>query len=109
MRMCALRTYVCSSYLGAYSSGRAPTFLLATGYSQVLSLLAQLAVHLTSAREMRLVLPQTGVCNSNRIAGPAEVVGAAGCCGGPAPATVAACCVEDADVKAQGGTGCGCA
>src|SRR3546814_647708 len=95
--------------VGAKSYGRAPTFLMATGYEQVRSVVAQLAGDRTAAREMRLVLPETGVCNSNRIAGPAEVVGAAGCCGGPAPATVAACCVEDADVKAQGGTGCGCA
>src|SRR3546814_11041277 len=72
--------------------------------SDVCSSDLQLAGDRTAAREMRLVLPETGVCNSNRIAGPAEVVGAAGCCGGPAPATVAACCVEDADVKAQGGT-----
>src|SRR3546814_10915013 len=78
---------------------------MATGYGQVRSVVAQLAGDRTAAREMRLVLPETGVCNSNRIAAPAEVVGAAGCCGGPAPATVAACCVEDAVVKAQGGTG----
>jgi thioredoxin reductase len=33
----------------------------------------------------------------------------AGCCGGPAPSGVAACCVKDADAKASGETGCGCA
>lgn len=32
----------------------------------------------------------------------------AGCCGGPAPAATGACCVRDADVKAAGGSGCGC-
>lgn len=31
------------------------------------------------------------------------------CCGGPAPAGVAACCVKDADAKAAGNAGCGCA
>jgi hypothetical protein len=31
-----------------------------------------------------------------------------GCCGGPAPADSSACCVLDAEVKAEGGTGCGC-
>ena len=32
----------------------------------------------------------------------------AGCCGGPAPSGVAACCVKDADAKASGKAGCGC-
>lgn len=30
------------------------------------------------------------------------------CCGGAPPAGADACCVRDADVKAAGGTGCGC-
>lgn len=32
-----------------------------------------------------------------------------GCCGGPAPPGVDACCALDAAVKSGGGTGCGCA
>jgi len=32
-----------------------------------------------------------------------------GCCGGPAQEGVAACCVEDAEAKAMGEAGCGCA
>ena len=42
---------------------------------------------------------------------PAAVIGArpaSGCCGGPAPAGVDACCVKDANAKAQGASGCGC-
>ena len=35
-------------------------------------------------------------------------VSGSGCCGGPAPEGAAACCVRDAEVKATGGTGCGC-
>lgn len=31
-----------------------------------------------------------------------------GCCGGPAPKGVDACCVKDADAKAAGESGCGC-
>jgi ubiquinone/menaquinone biosynthesis C-methylase UbiE len=31
-----------------------------------------------------------------------------GCCGGPAPEGVAACCVKDAEAKAIGEAGCGC-
>jgi arsenite methyltransferase len=34
--------------------------------------------------------------------------GASGCCGGPAPAGVEACCVQDAEAKASGEAGCGC-
>lgn len=33
---------------------------------------------------------------------------ASACCGGPAPSGANACCVQDADVKATGGSGCGC-
>ena len=33
---------------------------------------------------------------------------ATGCCGGAAPARADACCALDADVKASGGSGCGC-
>lgn len=32
-----------------------------------------------------------------------------GCCGGAAPQGVDACCALDAEVKATGGVGCGCA
>ena len=46
--------------------------------------------------------PQTGVCQSD--AAPAGK----GCCGGPAPTGVDACCVKDADAKARGEVGCGC-
>ncbi len=31
-----------------------------------------------------------------------------GCCGGPAPIEVNACCAEDASAKAAGEQGCGC-
>ncbi len=33
---------------------------------------------------------------------------ATGCCGGPAPEGVSACCVQDAEAKAAGESGCGC-
>ena len=32
----------------------------------------------------------------------------AGCCGGPAPKGVSACCAKDAEAKAGGEEGCGC-
>lgn len=34
--------------------------------------------------------------------------GASGCCGGAAPTSSDACCALDAEVKATGGSGCGC-
>jgi thioredoxin reductase len=51
---------------GMASYGRAPTFLLATGYEQVRSIAALLAGDVEAARRVELDLPQTGVCNSER-------------------------------------------
>ena len=56
--------------VGAKSYGRAPTFLMATGYEQVRSVVAYLAGDFDAAAAVQLTLPQTGVCNS----------GAGGCC-----------------------------
>lgn len=47
---------------GAKSYGRAPTFLMMTGYEQVRSIVAEIAGDHEAAREVRLVLPETGVC-----------------------------------------------
>ena len=54
---------------GMKSYGRAPTFLLATGYEQVRSITAYLAGDLTAARNVELVLPATGVCSTDASAG----------------------------------------
>ena len=51
--------------VGVKSYGRAPTFLLATGYEQVRSIAAALAGDWTAARDVQLDLPETGVCNTN--------------------------------------------
>lgn len=48
--------------VGMKSYGRAPTFLLATGYEQVRSVAAALAGDWAAARDLRLNLPETGVC-----------------------------------------------
>ncbi|WP_019179983.1 FAD-dependent oxidoreductase [Microbacterium yannicii] len=50
--------------VGMKSYGRAPTFLLATGYEQVRSVTAWLAGDLTSASQVELTLPATGVCST---------------------------------------------
>ncbi len=44
--------------------GRAPTFLLATGYEQVRSVVAALAGDWEAARAVQLDLPETGVCSA---------------------------------------------
>jgi hypothetical protein len=58
--------------VGMKSYGRAPTFLMATGYEQVRSVVAALVGDFEAARRVELDLPQTGVCNSDR---------AGACCG----------------------------
>lgn len=87
--------------VGIKSYGRAPTFLMMTGFEQVRSVVAAIAGDLAEADNVRLVLPETGVCT----AAPA---GVGGCCGGPAPAEAEACCADDAAAKADGKAGCGC-
>lgn len=91
--------------VGSKSYGRAPTFLMATGYEQVRSVVAEIAGDAKAAREVHLVLPETGVCSADPVESVAEP---SGCCGGPAPAGADACCVKDADAKARGEDGCGC-
>nr|WP_315249451.1 FAD-dependent oxidoreductase [uncultured Duganella sp.] len=92
--------------VGAKSYGRAPNFLMATGYEQVRSVVAALAGDLVQADDVQLELPETGVCSTRQAYGTAPRT--ASCCGGPAPAASVACCVQDADAKAQGQAGCGC-
>ena len=53
---------------GMKSYGRAPTFLLATGYEQVRSIAAYLAGDLGAATNVELVLPATGVCSTGAAA-----------------------------------------
>ena len=89
-------------FAGMKSYGRAPTFLMLTGYEQVRSIAADIAGDRVAAERVELVLPETGVCT--RSAAPS----ASQCCGGPAPSTVDACCADDAKAKQQGKAGCGC-
>ncbi|MCV4229951.1 NAD(P)-binding domain-containing protein [Virgibacillus sp. LDC1] len=51
--------------VGMKSYGRAPTFLMATGYEQVRSIAAYLDGDLESALKVELELPETGVCGIN--------------------------------------------
>ena len=56
---------------GMKSYGRAPTFLLLTGYEQVRSIAAEIAGDHVSARAVQLVLPETGVCSTSTSETPA--------------------------------------
>ncbi|GHO94884.1 flavoprotein [Reticulibacter mediterranei] len=51
--------------VGMKSYGRAPTFLMLTGYEQVRSIVAALCGEWEAARAVELVLPETGVCSSD--------------------------------------------
>jgi thioredoxin reductase len=79
---------------GMKSYGRAPTFLLATGYEQVRSIAAALAGDHEAAARVELELPETGVCNST----PKPKAGAkapSSCCGPAQPVSIeptASCC-----------------
>jgi hypothetical protein len=50
-------------FAGMKSYGRAPTFLMLTGYEQVRSIVAEIAGDHEAARKVELVLPETGVCS----------------------------------------------
>jgi len=79
-------------FAGMKSYGRAPTFLMMTGYEQVRSIVAEIAGDHEAAADVRLVLPETGVCSGPPAADPAEAAGA--------------CCGADATTKASGKPGC---
>ncbi|MFN7961141.1 MAG: NAD(P)-binding domain-containing protein [Thermoanaerobaculia bacterium] len=74
--------------VGMKSYGRAPTFLLLTGYEQARSVAAALAGDWEAARRVELQLPETGVCVTDALA--------AACCNGecarPAAERAGGCC-----------------
>lgn len=51
--------------VGMKSYGRAPTFLMATGYEQVRSIAAALSGDAQAAERVELELPETGVCSTD--------------------------------------------
>ena len=82
--------------VGMKSYGRAPTFLLATGYEQVRSVSAALAGDQLAADTVHLELPETGICSSDAgtscdvpaVAPLAPQLAASGCCSTPEPSFV---------------------
>jgi len=71
---------------GMKSYGRAPTFLMATGYEQVRSIAAALAGDIAAAHAVELQLPETGVC-STAIPGSGDETAEASC-GIPEPVSI---------------------
>lgn len=92
-------------FAGMKSYGRAPTFLMMTGYEQVRSIAADIAGDKEAAERVELELPETGVCTRGGVEGDSA---SAGCCGDPAPVGENPCCVEDVMAKERGKAGCGC-
>jgi hypothetical protein len=80
--------------VGMKSYGRAPTFLLATGYEQVRSVAAALAGDHEAADLVQLELPETGVCSTDAGTScdvPSMVINEeaeSGCCASPEPAFI---------------------
>jgi hypothetical protein len=74
--------------VGMKSYGRAPTFLMLTGYEQVRSIVSALVGDWERARQVELILPETGVCSSDT-GGSCDLPGAeaqrapASCCTTP--------------------------
>lgn len=114
--------------VGSKSYGRAPTFLMLTGYEQVRSIAAALVGDWDAARDVRLVLPETGVCSGSGddggCCGPTESdsrifvqliddtgPSGSGCCSAPAPGqtpAAASCCSAPAPAERRTATSSCC-
>ena len=71
--------------VGMKSYGRAPTFLVLTGYEQARSVVAAIAGDWEAARRVELVLPETGVCSLDQ----SPTATSSSCCGAdPVPVAV---------------------
>ncbi|MFY8116848.1 MAG: arsenic resistance N-acetyltransferase ArsN2 [Roseateles sp.] len=95
--------------LGVKSYGRAPTFLMATGFEQARSVVAALAGDLEAADRLELALPETGVCNlGGSVSAPAAPASpaTAGCCPTPASAPAPAACATSCQPAAPARSAC---
>jgi thioredoxin reductase len=64
--------------IGVKSYGRAPTFLLLTGYEQARSVAAVIAGDKDAADKVQLVLPETGICEDDFVENEATCCGSSG-------------------------------
>ena len=90
--------------IGVKSYGRAPTFLLLTGYEQARSVVAAIAGDVAAADRVQLVLPETGVCQVRFE--PDALTGSAAC-DGPVPAVAKAGAIPNAVGTDACKAGCG--
>lgn len=88
--------------VGMKSYGRAPTFLMLTGYEQVRSVVAELVGDHEAAARVELVLPETGVCSTDGLAGEVRELASVGVTAPAAPAATAANGGRLAEVAAGG-------
>lgn len=89
--------------IGMKSYGRAPTFLMLTGYEQARSVVAAIAGDWEAARRVELVLPETGVCSTDL-----SPQAAVSCCGSAEIAAVPVALGASRLVKPAAGSGSGC-
>jgi N-acetylglutamate synthase-like GNAT family acetyltransferase len=90
--------------VGVKSYGRAPTFLMATGFEQARSVVAAIAGDLVAADRVELQLPETGVCSADLT--PAGA--ATGCCGPTTePAAAGLAAAVTAPKRGCGPSSCG--
>jgi SAM-dependent methyltransferase/thioredoxin reductase len=85
--------------VGMKSYGRAPTFLMLTGYEQVRSVVAALTGDQEAARRVELTLPETGVCSASPAGAETSC-----CTATPEAAAAGACCEESLAPPAAGFT-----
>ena len=89
--------------IGVKSYGRAPTFLMATGFEQARSVVAAIAGDFDAADRVELDLPETGVCGL----GTADNGGAESNCCDDAPVTSTVAIAANAPNVGCGPTSCG--
>ncbi|MGE8944087.1 NAD(P)-binding domain-containing protein [Leptospira interrogans] len=82
---------------GMKAYGRAPTFLMLTGYEQVRSIVADIAGDKEAAARVELVLPETGVCSRSPVEAAAQ-----GCCGEPPKQEQNVCCATGSRAASPG-------
>ena len=75
--------------VGMKSYGRAPTFLMLTGYEQVRSVVAEIVGDHEAARSVMLELPETGVCSTGGPELPDGASASAACCGSSPSSVIA--------------------
>jgi hypothetical protein len=93
--------------VGMKSYGRAPTFLLLTGYEQVRSVVCALVGDEEGARDVQLVLPETGVCQTDLGGGSCCSVSDDTAAGASCGTTVGGLELESSGEPALAGVGAG--